>query len=863
MTDNETGIDNTKFLTRVAQKKQEESASGRESLVGYSSRSAAPSGGTVRRTPPRIPPLQIPGLFKRSEEPQSDLEAMVRADADEMFADLDIREKSPLDQVVDDALAQLDVLTAYRKWVGKMDPKVYDGQTESIKISCPIPGHEDNDPSAWINTVKGDGGLWHCGGCQRGGDKYDLAAVGLGYNMFQYKTDGTFRQLKLDMAREIGVDVDSHLMGPATRAYLAQKEQHEKVEQAPAVVEPQETRQKPAETESSIPRPSAPVDPLVAMHMGAAEEYARVTRKYYNPPKEEAEATPSPSLPIQLPGVSPRPAAPSMPQTKAAPVVPPPVDGAPPGVTSKEAPPPQIAGLGAVFGAAVAPPPAALVEPQEQKPAGPPPGFTPLKAAPPKLGLGLLPVPGGGQLFVREAKPTIDPSDPGLMKAVLEDHGVKTEVAESNGDQAFTPLDFRTLVPENTFLYQYCSILLKSPSPDEWNLWNGIVGISSAVGKRIGMADIKPVYSNVYVCLMGETTAGKSIAKSYILSLIRKTLPFLNGDPTSTGPRYVSGAASGEILLSKLRNEIRDPAKLSSVLEVLRVAGLAEYDELATVMAKSSGPSSNFVPILQGLFDGYLDVESSSFTTGDKVAPDPFMSMLTSTQPSMMQKLVGREHVDNGFLNRFIFAPAIEKEVPEEQLLGGEAISVEPSAPYLRAIHEWAVENEGRNVQWDPAALQLGRSWLKDVVVANKKKYGENKLIQRTDLLVKKLMLLFTLNMRSSVVTTEAVEAAMKVYPYLMDSYKILDRELTTTESSELREKILLQAGRLTAKNGKPPTKRELHDALGRSRVDDHILIRAIKNLVELGDLKELQWPLPEMPQVGRKSVRYGLATDD
>lgn len=861
MTDNETGIDNAKFLSRVQQRKQQEDASQRESLVGYSAQSA-PSNGAARRTPPRIPALQVPGLVKRSGPPKTELEARVRADADEMFAELDTRERSPLDEIVDDALAQLDVLTAYRRWIGKMEPRVYDGQTESIMISCPIPGHEDSNPSAWINSVKGDGGVWHCGGCQRGGDKYDLAAVGLGYNMFQYKTDGTFRQLKLDMARQMGVDVDSHLMGPATRAYLAQKDQHEKTEQASPSAE---VREKPVEPESSIPKPAAPVDPLIAMHMGAAEEYKKVTHKYYDKPKEEDNPPAAPGLPIQMPGMpSARPTATTPPAREAAPTITP-GDGSPSGVASKEAPPPQVSGLGAVFGAAVAPPPASLVEPEPETTAPqPPPGFTPLKKAP-ALGLGLLPQPGG-QMFVREPRPTIDPSDPGLVKAVLEDHGVKTEVAADNegGEYTFSPLNFQELVPPDTFIHSYCSILASSPSPNEWNFWNAVLGVSSAVGKRIGMEDTnKPVFSNVYVCLMGETTAGKSIAKSHILGLIRKVLPFLDGDPTSTGPRYVSGAASGEILLSKLKNEIRDPAKKSTVLEVLRVAGFAEYDELATVMAKSSAVSSNFVPILQGLFDGYVDVESTSFTTGDKVAPDPFLSMITSTQPSMLQKLIGREHVDNGFLNRFVFAPATKKSVPKEQLLGGESISAEPSGPYLRGINEWAVENEGRFVRLDPSARELGRDWLYDVVMANKEKEGGNKLIQRTDLIVKKLMLLFTLNMRSSVVTTEAVEAAMKVYPYLMDSYRILDRELTTTESAELREKILLQAGRLTVKNGKPPTKRELHDALGRSRVDDHILIRAIKNLVELGDLKELQWPLPEMPQVGRKTVRYGLASDD
>lgn len=866
LSEDETGIDKDFFLARVQARQRQEAAAKLEEVVGYSTDAsvATPTSTTPRRqAPPRIPPLKLNGLFGHvPESPDSSLAARVKADADEMYKELDeVRELSPLDRAVDEALAGLDVLTSYSKWIGKMQPKVYDGQTESIMISCPIPGHEDAAPSAWINSVKGDGGVWHCGGCQRGGDKYDLAAVGLGYNMFQYKTDGTFRQLKLDMARAIGVDVDSYLLGPAAKAYLAQqKEEHQKVDTPEAHPAEQITRARPAEPEASIPRPSAPVDPLVAMHLASAEEYNKVTRKYYNKKSDEGEeASPPPAvaIPVQVPGIartSPQPPEPEREATaqESTPSATGPVSA----VSSKGEPPPPVAGLGGLFGAATSPPPASMLadDDEEQKP---PPGFKPLTRKPP-MGIGL--VPGmGGLIQVKE-------SDPGLIKAMLEDEGIKTEEPEtSDREYDFTPLDFRALVPDGTFLHKYCITLVPSSSPDEWNFWNGVAGLSVAVGKRIGLRDtVKPVYSNLYVCLLGETTAGKSVAKSFILDLIRKTMPWIANDPTNTAPRLVVGAASGEKLIDKLRNEIKDPAKPGSVLEVLRVAGLVEYDELATVMAKSSGPSSNFIPILQGLFDGYGPVESSSFTTGDKIAPDPFATMLTSTQPSMLQRLVGREHIDNGFMNRFVFAPATGKIIPKEQMLGGEAISVDPAGPYLRGVHEWAVANEGEVVGWDRAALNLGRDWLHDVVHPNKTNNGDNKLIQRTDLMMKKLMLIFTLNMRQSSVTVEAVQAAMQVYPYLMDSYRILDKSLTSTESSELREKILRMVGKLTAKNGGvPPTKKLIHDGLGRTRIDDDVLIRAIKNMVELGYLKQLNWPLPGMPQVGRKSVRYGLAADD
>jgi hypothetical protein len=42
----------------------------------------------------------------------------------------------------------------------------------SWKASCPLPGHQDDDPSF---NVRDDGQVWNCFGCNRGGDVFTLA----------------------------------------------------------------------------------------------------------------------------------------------------------------------------------------------------------------------------------------------------------------------------------------------------------------------------------------------------------------------------------------------------------------------------------------------------------------------------------------------------------------------------------------------------------------------------------------------------------------------------------------------------------------------------------------------------------------
>lgn len=108
------------------------------------------------------------------------------------------------DDEVDAVIANIDPLTAYRKWIGK---EVAENETnwEECHISCPFPSHRDSRPSAWILTKdKGTKpkGTWFCGGCQEGGDLYDMAAIHHG--MSDYKSGKNFHDLRRAMAEDFG-----------------------------------------------------------------------------------------------------------------------------------------------------------------------------------------------------------------------------------------------------------------------------------------------------------------------------------------------------------------------------------------------------------------------------------------------------------------------------------------------------------------------------------------------------------------------------------------------------------------------------------------------------------------------------------
>jgi hypothetical protein len=109
--------------------------------------------------------------------------------------------RSDKDKAMDEVIEKIDIIYAYNRWCGKMRPTTRPGQREGIKISCPIPGHVDKDPSAWINL---DEQVWFCGGCQVGGDAHDLAAYHFGFPVPGYKEGAAFHELREKMALDFG-----------------------------------------------------------------------------------------------------------------------------------------------------------------------------------------------------------------------------------------------------------------------------------------------------------------------------------------------------------------------------------------------------------------------------------------------------------------------------------------------------------------------------------------------------------------------------------------------------------------------------------------------------------------------------------
>lgn len=108
--------------------------------------------------------------------------------------------KTQDDQTVDAIVDQLDVESAFRAFIPKEWRSSREGGQETM-MRCPLPTHPDNTPSASWKVEKD---LWRCHKCEVGGDKLDIAAIGLGLDLKTYKQGANFPKMRRAMAEKLG-----------------------------------------------------------------------------------------------------------------------------------------------------------------------------------------------------------------------------------------------------------------------------------------------------------------------------------------------------------------------------------------------------------------------------------------------------------------------------------------------------------------------------------------------------------------------------------------------------------------------------------------------------------------------------------
>lgn len=577
-------------------------------------------------------------------------------------------DRSDDDIEIDGVLETISCLDAYNRWCGKMIPVVRGNQREGIRISCPIPGHVDSKPSAWINLDKGDGGVWHCGACEQGGDKFDIAAYWLGFPVPGYKDGAAFHQLRERMAGDFGFTRREHHDGSVT----------------------------------------------------------------YTPP------TPEP-----------------------------------------------------------------------------------------------------------DEEPTTPPADPPTADVV--------EIyASDDGDEEIVmpSLDWRPVVPPNTFLDAYMKATVVDDVPEEYHFFHALMALGFALGRDVSLFDSVPVYGNLFVCTLGRSGTGKSKARYHLERLLERALPHDWSNPNSKGIKRVSSPGSAENLIYQFSKPIEDPTNPKVVAYYAPVRGLIDFNELSALISRTNRQGSAMKPAMMQFYDMDDRVETSSMTHGTKRADQPFACALTTTQPKALRTLLSSADDASGFLNRWIFVPGTEKK---RFSVGGVQVDTSRCIDPLEKIVGWASTFGSEQVEWSEEALVRWDEFFQKVVERDKKE-SDNDLIVRIDLTLKKLMLLFAANRMEKTLSEQSVLDAIHCYGYLIKAYGIPEAQIGNSLTNEISEALQYQIDRISKRNGgRGASLREMTQGLRRRKYPPKMLNDVLEALVKL-DVIEVA---TSANNVGRPTKRY------
>lgn len=411
-------------------------------------------------------------------------------------------------------------------------------------------------------------------------------------------------------------------------------------------------------------------------------------------------------------------------------------------------------------------------------------------------------------------------------------------------------IDWRSIVPENTFLREWLNATTIDDCPEEYHFWTGLMAIGFAVGRNRMLADARPVAGNLFVCFVGPSGAGKSSAKSHLTKVIQDTMPYDYGNWSSQGVKFLSSPGSAEYIVKTFSAPIPDPVNPKTILGYAPVRAQIDFEELSSLTGISGRAGSVMKPVLLEVYDGAKYMGSGSLSHGDRVSRDPFGQVTSTTQDSSLKTLLAKGDDLSGFMNRWIFASG---KLKPQRSLGGSVVDPVEAAAKLKEMHVWASTTQ--TVLMENDAFQRWDQFFHEVLIPIKKVSEErgSALLNRIDLLFKKLMLLFSCNMLEEKVSLVAVEQAIALYPYLLATYGVVQKEMAVTDESDLNDSIIKCIRSYHSANGKGPSLREIYPMVKKHGTQRFIL-DTVKNMATLGLIEEVPSPAGTR---GRPTVRY------
>lgn len=430
----------------------------------------------------------------------------------------------------------------------------------------------------------------------------------------------------------------------------------------------------------------------------------------------------------------------------------------------------------------------------------------------------------------------------------------KSSHGELLGDDSIT-INWEKIVPHETFLRDYLEECTIDDLPHEYHFFNGLLALGFTAGSDVFLEDYKRVKTNLYVCLYGRTGVGKSRSLDPLLHLLESVLPYNESDHYSppSGVMQTSTPVSAEALLDMFKYELLDPST-NVPIGLAQIKGLVKIEELSGFVARASRMGSVMRETIIEMYDVFgTDVSIRGRISGLTKVKNPFVQMVTTTQPKAIHSFLRKTDTESGMLNRFLFAAGKPRVAPISY--GVARVDLTRSLVSLGRVNTFGAM--GHKYELKGTAYEAWDAFFHKELAQFKSGDEEmDSMVARVDLTLKKFITLFTLNEHKTQPDGDVVERALELYPYLQVTYSAFSGDISFNDVTECQNRVVFVIEKFQTKYGKAPSSNQIRQQIGK-KFDLELIIRALKNLVILEVVQEKNAPASSR---GRPSKRYGLA---
>lgn len=442
-----------------------------------------------------------------------------------------------------------------------------------------------------------------------------------------------------------------------------------------------------------------------------------------------------------------------------------------------------------------------------------------------------------GQVYMDDPVSEPEP-EPEPESNVLMFPGTESKVPELDPEKLY--IDWEDIIPGGTFLSEYMKAATIDDLPHEYHFWCGMMGLAFAAGRSQQIMEAPSVKPNIFVMVYGKTGSGKSRSFNPLMSILQAVLPFSDDTSVSTtGTKILASPASAESLIGQFSR------KIDGTDDYDAVRGLIKIEEFASFVVRAGRNGNNLKQQLIEMFDAKEGpVETHSRTGGLLRAVDPFCQMLTSTQPEAVHDFLRRTDIHSGFLNRWVVAAGFPRVEPISY--GGITYDLSHAENSLRDVHAWCMNDRMMLIRG--AAYDVWDSFYRMSVYPTK---ISNPMYSRLDLILKKIILNFTINEMEPEPTKDIVERAISLTPYLLEGFRLFSEDLSHNENEECRATILELLAQAKGSLSMKDLVKELK----------HFPMKTILDtLQQMSKLEEINEDIIKAKNGGRTHVRYSHA---